>query len=320
MNIKTLFSERGISREYIQDMDKLDGVIITNDDDFTKNLLRGYNYYPVKTASIDVAKKIENIAYETPIIGIGGGKALDIAKKVSYDTNKNLILIPTAPSHDGLVSKNCSLYIDGKRETIPAKYPEELKIPLYLWKNSGRLKKSGICDLISNLIALEDIKLSERLNKESFKEEYKILSESAVDKISYDDRELSEALILSAIAMEETSRYCSGSEHIVERLLEKELNGRYLHGQLAGTGSLISSKLYDIYSDKVHAKNNLFDIVIDKMEKFEVLDFAKEPIKNIDSECLKSLSYMRPERFTIFNVVDSKTADWGYLISELKNL
>ena len=42
MNIKTLFSERGISREYIQDMDKLDGVIITNDDDLFKkfNFLR----------------------------------------------------------------------------------------------------------------------------------------------------------------------------------------------------------------------------------------------------------------------------------------
>ncbi len=342
MEFKELLKERDIELEFVEDKNydfkELKGkIIITNGGSFTKNLLLNLGFkefYPVSEASIKRVEQIKKLI-EKEIVGFGGGKAIDVAKKIAFDSNLNLISVPTAPSHDGLISKNCSLYNGNKRETIPVKYPKKVIIPLYLWKNSGNLKRGGICDLFSNLVALQDLSLAEKKG-EQFSEFHKKLSFNAVEKIldcqflekadtpKNKDKELAEALILSGLAMEKTSRYCSGSEHEVERLLETKINnGEYLHGQLAGTGNLISAKVYSLYSDKLKDlrfnPKNLFWDIKNKMKKKEVYDFALAPLldEKFKPEILKEVSKVRPERFTLWNVIDSKEINWSRVVSEI---
>ena len=329
MDIQKLLNERNIKLTYldkdyeIPELKK--GTIITNNGGFTRNLLSNSGFegfYQVSDASLDNVEEIKKNNHAGYIIGFGGGKAIDIAKKLAYDLDLNLISIPTAPSHDGLISKNCSLYNGTKRETIPTKYPSKIIIPLYLWKNSGYLKKAGICDLISNLTALQDISLSEKKG-EKFSEFYKQLSFESSEKVlgCGTDKELAEALIMSGIAMEETSKYCSGSEHEIERLLEAKINGgKYLHGQLAGTGTLISAKVYEIYSNELpdlrFESKKLFEEIKEKMKKVDVYEFAIEPLKDekFNPEILREISKVRPERYSLWNVIDSEVVDWKEVV------
>ncbi|MCK4782010.1 iron-containing alcohol dehydrogenase [Candidatus Parcubacteria bacterium] len=332
MDIKQLLKQRGIELKFISDSDlifnELKGKeIITNDNDFTKNLLLQAGikkFHLVKEASIKTAEEIKKQIKKQPVVGFGGGKAIDVAKKISSDLSLKFISIPTAPSHDGLVSKNFSLYNNkGKRETVPGKYPRKLIIPLNFWKNSEELKKSGICDLLSNMVALQDLSLAEKAG-EKFSDFYKKLSFEAINRINTeDDRKLAEALILSGIAMEENSCYCSGSEHELERLFEDKINGKYLHGQLAGAGTLISAKVYSKYADSLSGlifnSRNLFEDIKNRMENLGVYEFALIPLKDkkFQHSFLKEVSSIRPERYTLWNYIDSREIDWERIIEEI---
>ena len=329
MDIKKLLEERNIELRYVNknDFSELkDKTIITNEDNFTKNLLLNLGFkkfYTVREASVERADEIKKYLKREEIVGFGGGKAIDIAKKISFDLGTDLISIPTAPSHDGLISRNSSLYFRGQKKTIPTKYPKKLIIPVHLWKSSGDLKKAGICDLIANLVSLQDISLAEK-NGEKFSEFYKKLSFEAAERVldSKDEKELSEALIMSGIAMEESSVYCSESEHEVEKLFEKK-GFPYLHGQLSGTGALISAKVYSLYYNKLPKlrfdSGKLFEIVKSRMKKKRVFKFALDPLfdKKFKPKMLKEVGKIRPGRYNLWNVIDPKKIDWGFIVSEI---
>lgn len=331
MNLEKLLKERSIELKYADsdygfpELSKK--AIITNKSEFTRKLLeaKGFNkFHEINEASVKKAGILKKKINEAGVVGFGGGRAIDLAKKISFDLGIDLISIPTAPSHDGLISKNCSLENRGARKTYPAKYPSKLIIPVELWKNSGELKKAGICDILSNIVALQDIKLSETRG-ETFSETYKNYSKEAVKRVlgHLDEKELSKALILSGFAMEETSRYCSGSEHEVERLLERILGSAYLHGQLAGTGTIICAKVYSMYSDKLpDFEGNsckFYDEIRSQMEKLKVYEYATRPLydSSFKPEVLREVSKIRPERYTLWNAIDSIKVDWKHVIDKI---
>jgi glycerol dehydrogenase-like iron-containing ADH family enzyme len=139
-----------------------------------------------------------------------------------------------------------------------------------------------------------------------------------------DDRGLAEALILSGIAMENGSQYCSGSEHETERLLERYFSGKYLHGQLAGTGTLISAKVYSQYVDKLPRtltfdSSEIFEQLVSLMRRLDLLEFALHPLQEsrFNPNSLKGLTKVRPERYTLWNEIDSEKVDWQEVIDEL---
>ena len=337
MRIQKLLRERGIKLKFFENEKKAlrqirRKEVVTNDSDFTKNLLEkaGFNFFHiVEKATVETVETIKEEMRDIKvdeIVGLGGGKAIDVAKKVAADLNIKLISFPTAPSHDGLISKNCSLYDGKNRKTIPAVYPRKIIVPLNLWRNSGNLRKAGICDLISNLIALQDLSLAEKQG-EKFDCLYKYLSFAATKLINFEnEKHFAYALIFSGIAMEKTSRYCSESEHEVERLLEEKIQNSYLHGQLAGTGTLISAKVYSKFAnnflDLRFDSKKIFDLVKDEMKKTNVLDFAISPLKDerFNSDWLKELSGIRPERYNLWNEIDSRKINWEELIREIKSL
>lgn len=335
--VHAILKERGIKIRFFENERKALKLIrgkeiITNDSEFTTTLLQeaGFRFFHVvdkaSLETVEVIKSEMQSIKTKEIVTIGGGKAIDVGKKIAADLGINLISFPTAPSHDGLISRNCSLYDGKKRKTIPSVYPKKLFIPLNLWRNSGNLRKAGICDLISNYVALQDISLAEKKG-EKFKSLYKFLSFEATKLInSQKEKYLAYALIFSGLAMEETSRYCSGSEHEVERLIESKLTNTYLHGQLAGTGTLIASRIYaefkDRFSNLRFDPKKLFGFVVKEMKKNNVLDFAILPLKDprFRAEWLTEISTIRPERYTLWNKVNSKEVEWNRIIEEIKSL
>lgn len=335
MKLKNLLEKRGVKLEIVPKSSPVlkeirEKDIVTNNSRFTKSLLKRIgspSFYLVDQASLKTAESIiQKIKAKgsQEIVGLGGGKAIDVAKKVASKLDINLYSIPTSPSHDGLISKNCSLYQSKVRRTIPAVYPQRITIPLDLWKESGDLKKAGASDLISNLTALQDISLAETRG-EKFNNLYKNLSFQASHcSTPHNLHKLGSGLILSGLAMEQTSRYCSGSEHEVERLLERKMENKYLHGQLSGTGTLISAKVYSKFFNRFPPlrfnSQNLFKKITHKMKKGNILNFALAPLKNkeFNPDWLKEISSIRPKRYTLWNFIPSKNLNWTQIISEIK--
>src|SRR5262249_16255448 len=57
------------------------------------------------------------------VVGVGGGKALDVAKYVAFLSRLAYYAVPTSLSNDGFCSPQSSLTIRGKRRSLPAALP-----------------------------------------------------------------------------------------------------------------------------------------------------------------------------------------------------
>ena len=95
------------------------------------------------------------------VIGLGGGRAIDVAKYVAHLAGIPFFAMPTSLSNDGFASPMASLTLRGRRRSLPATPPAAVIIdtdvcsaaPLALWW-------SGVGDLVAKLTAVADWKLS----------------------------------------------------------------------------------------------------------------------------------------------------------------
>ena len=115
--------------------------------------------WPVQDASFEQAREFfpQIPAKTRAIIGFGGGKALDVAKYVSFLTRIPYIAVPTSLSNDGFCSPQSSLTLEGRRKSLPSAMPYGVVIdtevclaaPEILWL-------AGIGDLVAKLTAVAD--------------------------------------------------------------------------------------------------------------------------------------------------------------------
>ena len=61
------------------------------------------------------------------LLGVGGGRPIDVAKYVSTKHDLEFVSVPTAASHDGIASSRASIEMDGRKKSIPANIPRRLK-------------------------------------------------------------------------------------------------------------------------------------------------------------------------------------------------
>lgn len=190
------------------------------------------------------------------IVGMGGGRSIDIAKYVAYLADKKWVAFPTILSHDGVVSSRASLENNGMKISVEAKEPVAIVADLGIIKNAPyRWIASGAGDVLSNISAVEDWKIAHRAGKEEY---HTVMAELSllgvhsvieniedIRKMSYHGLEmLLWGLICSGFAMNiyGSSRPCSGSEHNLSHALEK-LGSKALHGEQCAFGTLIMMKL-----------------------------------------------------------------------------
>lgn len=187
------------------------------------------------------------------IFGVGGGKALDVAKYTSFLARIPYVAVPTALSNDGFCSPQSSLEVKGKRRSLPAVVPYGVVIDTDVCLHAPQaLWWSGIGDLASKITAVYDWKLAFKKNGTQVDDFAALLSDATVfqlQSLQQKDHEsirlLGTALMLNGIAMEicGSSRPASGSEHLLSHALDLTAAKPNLHGLQVGIASYIMSQL-----------------------------------------------------------------------------
>jgi glycerol-1-phosphate dehydrogenase [NAD(P)+] len=202
------------------------------------------------------------------IIGLGGGKALDVAKYVAFLARLPYYATPTSLSNDGFSSPQSSLTIAGRRRSLAAALPFAVVLDLDVCAHAPRpLWLSGIGDLVSKLTAIFDWKLAFHCRGEPVNDFAALLSDATVYQFlaqpSFDlcgARLLGTALLLNGIAMEicGSSRPASGSEHLISHALDSLSQRPRLHGLQVGLATYLISRVQNNQSDRIA---HLFDEV-----------------------------------------------------------
>ncbi|WP_440059981.1 NAD(P)-dependent glycerol-1-phosphate dehydrogenase [Thermogladius sp. 4427co] len=240
------------------------------------------------------------------VLGVGGGRVIDLAKYSASKAGVRMVSIPTAPSHDGIASPFASLKGFDRPTSVYATTPSAIIADTYvISKAPKRLILAGVGDLLGKFTAVKDWRLAHRLKGEYYGEYAAQLALlSAKHVIRYHEliasgseegvRILVEALISSGVAMciAGSSRPASGSEHLFSHALDILAPGRALHGEQVALGSILM--LY-LYGDK------RWRLVKNIMKKIGLPTTADEI--NIPPDVIvKALTIahkIRPERYTI---------------------
>jgi glycerol-1-phosphate dehydrogenase [NAD(P)+] len=187
------------------------------------------------------------------IIGIGGGRSVDVAKMVATSLQIPFVSVPTAASHDGIASPFVSIRGE-KPHSLVATAPLGVFVDIDIIKKAPRrLLASGCGDLIAKITAVKDWEIGRDKTGEYFGRysanlasmSAKILIEASEKKKLPDIREIVEALISAGVAscIAGSSRPCSGSEHLFSHALDKLAPGIGLHGEKCGIGTIMMAKL-----------------------------------------------------------------------------
>ena len=224
--------------------------------------------WPVKNASFEQAREFIPLlpAKTRAIIGFGGGKALDVAKYVSFLTRIPYIAVPTSLSNDGFCSPQSSLTLEGRRKSLPSAMPFGVAIdtevclaaPEILWL-------AGVGDLVAKLTAVTDWKLAFNAVGTLVDDFAALLSDATVFQfIARPHRDLEgvrllgTSLMLNGIAMEVcgSSRPASGSEHLISHALDSLGGPPRMHGLQVGIATYLVSLLQQRNSELIA---DLFD-------------------------------------------------------------
>jgi glycerol-1-phosphate dehydrogenase [NAD(P)+] len=239
------------------------------------------------------------------VVGVGGGKDIDVAKLSSRKSSIRFLSVPTAASHDGIASPLVSM----KGLNRPYSYVAHSPIAIVadtsiIAKSPYRLIASGCGDVVAKYTAVRDWKLAHRIKNEYYGDyaaELALMSSRLVIKNANSIRGMTdsgvrtlvEALISCGVAMSiaGTSRPCSGAEHLFSHALTMIAPKPALHGEQCGVGTIMCAYL--------HGAN--WPLIKDVLNKIGAPTTAKELGIDPDYvvEALTKAHSIRPERYTI---------------------
>lgn len=238
------------------------------------------------------------------IIGIGGGRSVDIAKMIAYNLKKSFVSIPTSASHDGIASPFVSIRGD-KPYSIIATAPLGVFVDIAILKKAPRrLLASGCGDLMAKVTAVRDWELA-RDNVGEYFGTYaanlasmsaKIVIDNSKDfRKNPDVRMIVEALISSGVAacIAGSSRPCSGAEHLFSHAVDHLKPGVGLHGEKCGIGAILIAKM----------QGQDWRKIIQMLKNVGAPTTAKEIGLESDilAQALTIAQSLRPERYTILS-------------------
>jgi len=214
----------------------------------------------VEEASFEAVERVLDRARAVDpgyLVGVGGGKAIDIAKMAAADLEQGFVSVPTAASHDGIVSGRGSVPEGDTRHSVAAKPPLAVVADTTIIAESPwRLTTAGCADVISNYTAVRDWQLAHRLQNVYYSEYAGALAQMTAEMLVENADSIVEgleesawvvvkALVSSGVAMSiaGSSRPASGAEHLFSHQLDRLAPGRALHGHQVGVGSIMTAYL-----------------------------------------------------------------------------
>ena len=260
----------------------------------------------IEGANIEELARVESYSDSIDfLVGLGGGRPIDIAKQAGFNKDIPFISIPTAASHDGFGSARASIRDEGRKTSMQAIPPIAVVADTnIISKAPKRLLAAGVGDIISNQTAVLDWKLSGPTADYSeyaaaLSEMAAQLVEDGIDKVASGSEEgvrlVVKALISSGVAMSiaGTSRPASGGEHKFSHWLDANCDSPALHGEQCGLGSIVTMYLHGGDWEKIR----------DTLEAVNAPTNAKS--LNIDDDTVLSAFInskdIRPQRVTILD-------------------
>ncbi len=224
---------------------------------------------------IDLAFSID--AKAQVILGIGGGKVIDVSKYAAYLRKLPFISIPTSASSDGFSSASASLMVNGKRTSVPARMAYGIVVDTDVLKSAPpKFLYSGIGDMVSKITALYDWNYEAEHGVSEVNDFAVMIAKKAVNSFvrtpfqSIQDnlflKELVDSLAMSGIANEIAggSAPTSGSEHLISHALDKILEVPQLHGIQVGIATYIMAVVQDhryVRVNKIFEDTGFWDYV-----------------------------------------------------------
>ncbi len=270
----------------------------------------GFTVWPrvVNDASVETAEEVAEEAMRDRVnvlVGMGGGRSIDVAKYAASKTGKGFISVPTVASHDGITSPFASLKGFEKPISKKAKPPEMIALDVdVISRAPRRYNIAGFGDLIAKYTAVLDWRLASRLKGEYYGEYAASLALLSARHVSTYARDIAvgtkegyrillEALVSSGVAMciAGSTRPASGSEHLFAHALYMIAKNQPLHGEAVGVGTIMMTYLHGRNWTKV---KKLLSIVRAPTTAKELGVSDWEVI-----EALVKAASIRPERYTI---------------------
>lgn len=189
------------------------------------------------------------------VVGIGGGRTLDVAKYAATRAAVPMVAVATNLAHDGICSPVASLEHPHGKGSFGVAMPLAVVVDLdYVRAAPPRLVRAGVGDAVSNLSAIEDWMLAHRERGEPVDGLAVAFARTAGEAVLHrsdtvDSDQflmiLAEALVMSGMAMSVagTSRPCSGACHEIVHAVDTLYPGVSNHGELAGIGALFATFL-----------------------------------------------------------------------------
>lgn len=200
------------------------------------------------------------------VVGIGGGRTLDVAKYAASMTGLPFVAVATTLTHDGIASPVASLESHGRKASYGVHVPIAVFVDIDEVRGApDEHTRSGVGDVLSNLNAIADWELARQVNGEAVDGLAVSLARSCAEAmltaVPGTDRfltTLAEALILSGIAMTVSgnSRPCSGACHEISHALDADFGSPGLHGTQVALGARFATWLrgdHQLLADLDHA-------------------------------------------------------------------
>ncbi|RLJ81056.1 iron-containing alcohol dehydrogenase family protein [Salisediminibacterium halotolerans] len=211
------------------------------------------------------------------ICAMGGGAVIDAGKYIAFSRRTPFISIPISPSNDGFASSNCSLYVDGKKTTVPARVPYGIVADPAIIETAPRpLVLAGVGDLMSNITALYDWEYEAEIGAATVHAFASMLSKKAVNsfiRTPMDDlysevflKELISSLAMGGVStvISGNSSPISGAEHMISHALDRTANKPQMHGVQVGIASYLMALVHEHRAErmvKVFERTGFFDYV-----------------------------------------------------------
>lgn len=258
------------------------------------------------------------------IIGIGGGKVLDVAKYAGFIGKIPYICLPTTLSNDSLASPVAVLDIDDKlRKTLGCKIPMGIVVDINVIMNAPiNQLKSGIGDTISKYTALYDWKLDAAYRRERIDDFAYMVSDMALTSLCFNEEKslkskefiktLTQSLVMGGLAMEiaGNSRPSSGSEHLFCHSLEENYPEITIsHGMAVALGCVVGCIL--------QGRNVIRLREVLKAYELDINPLNWNITKEIFVDAWQKAPATRKDRHTILNEVSLDEEQLGRIYDQL---
>jgi glycerol-1-phosphate dehydrogenase [NAD(P)+] len=259
--------------------------------------------------AIEVAHRLNAEAVDA-IVGIGGGRTLDVTKFAATRLGLPMVAVATSLAHDGIASPVSVLQHGDHSRSYGVAAPVAVVVDLSLVADApAHLLRSGIGDVVSNISAIADWRLSHEVMNEPIDGVAVALASTAAEAVvaqtgSPTDTPflvcLAESLILSGMAMAAagTSRPCSGACHEISHAMDQHFPGTASHGEQVGLGALFATFMRGDL-DRVRQLSTLF-----RRHGLAVTPLELGIKPNHFVHAVMRGPATRPERFTILEHLD----------------